>query len=130
MAKTREVTMGDKTFVIREKMPMKLIKWATKAYKELEALRVDDGVLQSKALDLNETVFSKMVVGVKVDGEYTKLRHSVPEGYELKNNEMLWSVYLEDEADEDDFSMSLQIVEDLGEVMKGRFDDLKLKQGS
>jgi len=135
MPKTKKETIGDKTFIMRAKMPMQLIDKCT---DELFKLHEEDKSVQAGAgLELKTQIFTKMVFGVEYDGQLIILNSKhcprPAEAVHANIREMSWKEYLgtaEDpgEADEDDWNLSIQILQELQERIVSRLEDQKKKQ--
>lgn len=100
---TRKLTCGDKVFTIRTKIPLKLLDEVVREQKRIVKLEEDDDK-ELASIPLRDMVFKRMVVDPIITDEY-----------------------LDNEADLDDFDAALQLLMEIGETIRERFDEEKKK---
>jgi len=104
MPKTIEKTVGDKTFKIRAKMPMKVIDEMTMKYRKIANLD-DPEERELQSLPLRNDLLAAMLVEPKFTDDY-----------------------YENEADMDDWQLGMDLLGELTEALSLRAADLKKKR--
>lgn len=103
MAKTKNLTIGKKTFEVRESVPYQIIDIAVREFDKLDKIDNDErrGIA---SLNLRNLIMFKMVVNPKMDEKY-----------------------LADEADLDDIELSFDLLAEVAEAIESRFNSIKKK---
>ena len=104
MPKTIEKTVGDKTFKLRAKMPLKIIDDMTFKFKQINDVE-DPGEREAMSVPLRNDLLRAMIIEPKFTEEY-----------------------YENEADMDDFELGMILIAELTEALQLRASDLKKKQ--
>lgn len=120
MPRTTKKRVGDKVFEVREKLPLQIIDKCHLRITKIEEEFQDNPLGRSEAMiEVRDWIFKKMVIRITIDGTVI-----------VPGETVSWDDYLQNEADEDDWRMQVDLMEEFGKRMQEHYDQVKKKQTS